>query len=114
MSTFQSLASGFCRPSKHRYPLIDSYRGFVLLCMFFYHGCLFSKEYRLLNSTIPNTLSWVMFQKFIAGSFFFPRRRECFSLLCQIIEYKKIRFTLGSNCLLCNDRHLYQHGFVSE
>lgn len=60
-----------CQPNKYHYPLIDSYRGFALLCMFFYHGCLFSKEYGLLNSTIPNDFSWIIFQKFIAGSFFF-------------------------------------------
>jgi uncharacterized membrane protein len=39
--------------------------------MFVYHATLFARGYGLGTSTIPYGLGWVIFQRFIAGSFFF-------------------------------------------
>ncbi len=71
MSPIVNFVQGLLKTSKGRYALIDSYRGFVFFCMFIYHSTLFTKQYGLSNSTIPSGLSWIIFQKFIAGSFFF-------------------------------------------
>lgn len=54
-----------------RYPWVDIFRGFAFLNMFVYHSLLFGKQYELIEATILNGLAWQIYQKLIAGSFFF-------------------------------------------
>ncbi len=79
----------FFRVSTGRYALVDSYRGFVFWCMFIYHATLFTTQYGLASSTIPYDLSWRIFQKFIAGSFFFLTGVSVFLGYAQSINVKK-------------------------
>ncbi len=39
--------------------------------MFFYHSILFATQYRVIETTISNYIGWEIYQKLIAGSFFF-------------------------------------------
>jgi uncharacterized membrane protein len=54
-----------------RYPLVDITRGVAFVAMVVYHGSWFADDYGLVDLDLHGTLAWVVFQKSIAGTFFF-------------------------------------------
>ncbi len=71
MIKYKSLILNFFKTSPHRYQIIDIARGILFFNMFFYHSMLFATQYRVIQTTIPNSIGWEIYQKLIAGSFFF-------------------------------------------
>lgn len=61
----------FFSVSQGRYAWIDALRGVVFLNMLVYHVVLFSAQYNLFNNPLVGTVVWSVYQKLIAGSFFF-------------------------------------------
>ena len=53
-----------------RYQIVDVARGCALAAMLVYHAAWFATDYRLLDVPITTDLSWRVFQKSIASSFF--------------------------------------------
>ncbi|MDG1483839.1 MAG: heparan-alpha-glucosaminide N-acetyltransferase [Myxococcota bacterium] len=53
-----------------RYQLVDVARGCALAAMILYHATWFAADYRLVEVPITTDLSWRVFQKSIASSFF--------------------------------------------
>ena len=53
-----------------RFQIVDVARGCALAAMVVYHACWFATDYRLLDIPINTDLSWRVFQKTIASSFF--------------------------------------------
>lgn len=53
-----------------RYQIVDVARGCALAAMILYHAAWFATDYRLIDVPITTELSWRVFQKSIASSFF--------------------------------------------
>jgi len=54
-----------------RYQLVDITRGVAFLAMVVYHASWFADDYGLVDLDMHGNLAWVVFQKCIAGTFFF-------------------------------------------
>jgi len=54
-----------------RYQLVDITRGIAFVAMVVYHGSWFADDYGLVDFDMHGNLAWVVFQKSIAGTFFF-------------------------------------------
>jgi uncharacterized membrane protein len=54
-----------------RYPLVDITRGIAFVAMVVYHTSWFADDYGLVDFDMHGNLAWVVFQKSIAGTFFF-------------------------------------------
>jgi uncharacterized membrane protein len=53
-----------------RFQIVDVARGCALAAMIVYHAAWFAADYRLIDVPITTDLSWRVFQKSIASSFF--------------------------------------------
>ena len=71
MIKYKALILNFFTISSHRYQVIDMIRGVLFFNMFFYHSVLFATQYRVIETTISTSIGWEIYQKLIAGSFFF-------------------------------------------
>ena len=54
-----------------RYQLVDITRGLAFVAMVVYHATWFADDYGLVDVDLHGSLAWVVFQKCIAGTFFF-------------------------------------------
>ncbi len=54
-----------------RYQLVDITRGLAFVAMVIYHGSWFADDYGFVDFDMHGNLAWVVFQKCIAGTFFF-------------------------------------------
>lgn len=95
MSALHSFIAGIFRVSHGRYQTVDIYRGVMFVLMAIYHIFIFGKNYNMIITTIPDGIGWQIFQKFIAGSFFFLVGVSLYLGYNKYINYLKYFYRLG-------------------